>query len=87
VNVGIHQTRMKMAGNVYIDEVECADGIAALDNYKKRYNEKLDVFLDEPLHDRYSNYADAFRQWGQLDLPVTRGAANRRRSSGSWRTA
>ncbi|MNP65890.1 hypothetical protein D3C76_1615240 [compost metagenome] len=62
---GIQQTRMKMAGNIYIDENECSDGIAALDNYKKKYNEKQDVFTEQPLHDRFSNYADAFRQWGQ----------------------
>lgn len=62
---GINDTRLKMTGPVYIDEVECADGIISLDNYRKKYNEKLDVFTDEPLHDRYSNYADAFRQWSQ----------------------
>ncbi|MNP93516.1 Terminase-like family protein [compost metagenome] len=65
VLTGIQQTRMKMAGNIYIDENECSDGIAALDNYKKKYNEKQDVFTEQPLHDRFSNYADAFRQWGQ----------------------
>lgn len=86
VTVGINQTRMKMSGNVFIDEHECADGIAALDNYKKRYSEKLDCFLDEPLHDRYSNYADAFRQWGQLDQPVTR-SSQKRKASSNWRTA
>lgn len=63
--IGINQTRMAMRSNVYIDEVECVDGITALDNYRKRYIEKLDAYSDEPVHDRYSNYADAFRQWGQ----------------------
>ena len=87
VTVGINQTRMKMAGNVYIDDVECADGIAALDNYKKRYSEKLDCFLDEPLHDRYSNYADAFRQWGQIDQPKAKNSSSTRKRTGSWRSA
>lgn len=77
VTVGINQTRMKMSGNVYIDEVECGDGIIALDNYKKKYNEKLDAYMEIPLHDRYSNYADAFRQWGQLE--------NENTTSGGWR--
>jgi hypothetical protein len=85
VLTGIQQTRMKMAGNVFIDEVECADGIAALDNYRKKYNEKQDVFTDVPLHDRYSNYADAFRQWGQSDNAVT-GVSNKR-TRRSWRAA
>lgn len=84
VTVGIQQTRMKMGGNVYIDEVECADGIAALDNYKKKYNEKLDTYMEIPLHDRYSNYADAFRQWGQLDHQST--GATWKRKKGNWRT-
>lgn len=86
VLTGIQQTRMKMGGNVYIDEAECADGLAALDNYKKKYNEKMDVYTETPLHDRYSNYADAFRQWGQVDRHGSTGQTMRRRS-GSWRTA
>lgn len=63
--VGIQQTRMALGGAVFFDEAGCADGLAALDNYRKRYNEKLDAYTDEPLHDRYSNYADAFRQFAQ----------------------
>jgi len=62
---GINTTRIAMKSNVFIDANGCADGIAALDNYRKRYNERIDAFTEEPLHDRYSNYADAFRQWGQ----------------------
>jgi hypothetical protein len=86
VTVGIQQTRMKMAGNIYIDEVECSDGIIALDNYRKKYNEKLDTYMEIPLHDRYSNYADAFRQWGQLERMAGITTAPRRRKS-SWRTS
>ncbi|EDM70824.1 Phage terminase, large subunit, PBSX [Roseobacter sp. AzwK-3b] len=62
---GINQTRLAMRGKVFIDATECPDGIAALDNYRKAYNERHDVFTERPLHDRYSNFADAFRQWGQ----------------------
>ena len=62
---GINTTRIAMKSNVFIDANGCADGIAALDNYRKRYNERIDAFTEEPLHDRNSNYADAFRQWGQ----------------------
>jgi hypothetical protein len=82
VTVGINQTRMKMGGNVFIDETECADGIAALDNYRKKYNEKLDAYMDQPLHDRYSNYADAFRQWGQVEnIGSTSGGWKRSRAN------
>lgn len=79
--IGINQTRMAMRGNVFIDEVECADGIVALDNYRKRYVEKIDAFSEEPVHDRYSNYADAFRQWGQGFILST-GGIGRRSSRG-----
>lgn len=84
---GINQTRLALAGNVYIDQTECADGVVSLDNYRKKYDEKQDVFTDQPLHDRYSNYADAFRQWGQGFAsqqqnfgPVTRRKPQRRAS-------
>jgi hypothetical protein len=65
VLTGINATRLALNGPVYFDAEACADGIAALDNYRKKYNERLDAFTDEPLHDRFSNYADALRQWGQ----------------------
>lgn len=77
VQTGIDQTRMKLRGNVYIDETECADGIIAMDNYRKKYNEKQDTYMDEPLHDRYSNFADAIRQWGQRER--SRAAAQQRK--------
>lgn len=84
VITGIQQTRMKMRGAVFIDEQGCADGIVALDNYRKKYNDKLDVYTDQPLHDRYSNYADAFRQWGQgFDMPRARSA--RRAAPTNWK--
>ncbi len=85
VLTGIQQTRMAMKGSVFIDEDGCADGIAALDNYRKKYNETLDVYTDVPLHDRYSNYADAFRQWGQMQESITGGMATtiKRRRKGA----
>lgn len=76
VLVGINQTRLAMSQNVFLDAQGCADGIVALDNYKKAYNEKLDVFSEQPLHDRYSNYADAFRQWGQSFAQTTKNIGN-----------
>ena len=83
---GIQQTRMALAGNVYMDEQNCADGIAALDNYRKRFNSTTESYTDEPLHDRYSNYADAIRQWAQGHrLSPAGGFLNKRRSSANWR--
>ena len=79
VLIGINDTRMMMRSGIYIDAEGCADGIAALDNYRKRYIEKLDSYADEPLHDRYSNYADAWRQWGQ-GYQVASNAPGKRRN-------
>lgn len=85
VITGINQTRMALSSNIYIDEVSCADGIAALDSYQKKYNSSADVYTDIPLHNRYSNYADAIRQWGQYGH---RAVTKRPQSSGrdSWKT-
>ena len=43
------------------DAVRCDDGIKALENYKKDWNEKAGMWRDKPLHDWSSHYADAFR--------------------------
>ena len=77
---GINATRLALGGNVFMDATACADGIAAIDNYRKKYNEKLDSFTDEPLHDRYSNFADALRQWGQAFDERLIGAPRRPRN-------
>jgi phage terminase large subunit len=45
----------------YFDEEKCAHGIEALTHYKKRWNEKLQQFEDEPYHDWSSHPADSFR--------------------------
>ena len=43
------------------NETNCADGIDALWNYRREYNEKLHIFMDRPLHDWASHGADAMR--------------------------
>jgi len=45
------------------DAVKCDDGIKALENYKKDWNEKAGMWRDKPLHDWSSHYADAFRMF------------------------
>jgi hypothetical protein len=89
VAVGVNQTRAAMSA-AWIDADECIGLVAALDAYRKKWDERSEVFRDEAVHDRYSNYADAFRQWGQgFVAPVeARSSARRRASSGDgWRTA
>lgn len=43
------------------DKDKCQFGIKCLDLYRKKYNETLKVYFDEPCHDQYSHGADAFR--------------------------
>lgn len=43
------------------DEKECSHGIKCLDFYRKKWNDTLKVYYDEPLHDQWSHGADAFR--------------------------
>jgi len=43
------------------DEDECDQGIKALENYRKEWNDKLGCWRDKPLHDWSSHGADAFR--------------------------
>jgi len=64
IRTGIELTRTALA-SCWIDAESCAEGIACLDNYRKEWNEKLATWRDYPRHDKYSNGADAFRQWAQ----------------------
>lgn len=56
------------------DAVKCDDGIKALENYKKDWNEKAGMWRDKPLHDWSSHYSDAFRMFAVYQTkpkPVT----------------
>jgi hypothetical protein len=44
------------------DEAKCAEGIDALDAYRKEWDDKLGMWKDKPLHDWASHPADAFQQ-------------------------
>lgn len=43
------------------DAEKCKRGVQCLDFYRKKWNEALKVYFNEPLHDQYSHAADAFR--------------------------
>lgn len=64
VNEGIEQTRRSF-DSCYFDEEGCKDGLKALANYLYAFDEKYNVYRKTPLHNWASNYADAFRQFGQ----------------------
>lgn len=50
----------QMLQNVRIDK-SCEVTLAAIQNYRKAYNEQLAVFMDKPVHDEHSHPADALR--------------------------
>lgn len=60
----INQTRAVLPA-CYFDEDKCANGIAAMEAYRREWDERLGDFKQEPLHDWASNGADAFRQFAQ----------------------
>ena len=60
VQDGIQATREFLI-DVEIDAEEAIDIIDAIQNYKKKYDERLSVYLDTPVHDLYSHPADMLR--------------------------
>jgi hypothetical protein len=57
---GINAARMVFS-RCYFDEVKCAVGLDALQNYRWDFNTRLDEFKPVPVHDWSSHAADAFR--------------------------
>ena len=61
---GIEATR-RMLPECEFDEAGCVDGLIALDNYSRDWNEDMGSWSDRPRHDQYSHGADAMRQFAQ----------------------
>jgi hypothetical protein len=57
----------------WFDERNCAAGIKALENYRKRFDERHNVYSNVPLHDWASHGADAFRY---LAVAIKQGSQN-----------
>jgi len=45
----------------FFHEVNCKRGVQCLDFYRKKYNDSLKIYYDDPMHDQWSHGADAFR--------------------------
>ncbi len=56
---GIQAARLTLA-DCYID-AKCSEGVEALKQYQREYEEDKKFFRDKPRHDWTSHYADAFR--------------------------
>lgn len=60
VQQGILATRL-MLQSCYIDSTLCEDGVEALRQYQREYDENKRSFKENPRHDWTSHYADAMR--------------------------
>jgi len=60
VEDGINALRV-LFSRLWIDETECADGLDALRNYAKRYDDKRKTFEEKPYHNWASHGADSAR--------------------------
>lgn len=56
---------------LWIDDVKAAPLLKALENYRKEYDNKRDVYKDYPLHDWSSHFSDTMRYLA-ISLPKTR---------------
>lgn len=57
---GVDRARREF-GRYTFDEVGCADGLKALNAYRKKWDKANGLWLGEPVHDWSSHGADAFR--------------------------
>lgn len=57
---GINLVRSTLS-KMWFDGVKCKEGLACLENYKKRWNTSIGGFTSDPVHDEYSHGADAMR--------------------------
>ena len=67
---GIDATRL-LIPVMKFSRKQCDAGIAALQNYRYKYDEKLKIMSKEPLHDWASHGSDALRTYGVLPDSVT----------------
>jgi phage terminase large subunit len=72
VETGINAVRVLFA-RCWFDADHCADGLDALMNYRRDFNEKLGEFKPAPVHDWASHGADAFRYLAMSAESVKQG--------------
>jgi len=58
---------------VWFDKDKCREGLNALKNYRKTYDDVRKTYLNKPYHDWASNGADAFRTFGVASEQGTSG--------------
>ena len=84
VLIGIQMTR-DVFGQCCFDASCCAEGLSAVENYQKLWDEQQQTWRAHPKHDWASNYADALRQFAQGYHGARPAARHSRRSPPSHR--
>lgn len=86
VQNGIDLTRERFS-TVWMDKVNCEQGIACLDAYVRTWSDRLGAFTHVPLHNWASNGADSFRQFGQGYHPTmnSRPPGAKKPKAPNWR--
>lgn len=70
----------------WFDAEKCSIGISHLERYRKKYNEKLGIFMDKPVHDNACHGADAFQTlaMGKKEVEVINAIPVVRKSMKGW---
>lgn len=58
--LGINHVR-QLLPQCYFDAIKCEVGILSLEAYKKKWNEAMQMYSSDAVHDKHSHAADAFR--------------------------
>ncbi len=61
---GINMTRAAFS-SCFFDEEGCASGLLSLSEYRKQFNKSIGAYTEDHVHDEHSNFADAFRMFGE----------------------
>jgi len=78
VQQGIQAARFVLTSpTTYLDAENCADGIEALRQYQREYDDKKQTFKEQPKHDHSSHFADSFRYSALIAHRGAREGANR----------
>lgn len=67
------QSVRDILGKCWFDASNCNEGIIALDQRHKEWDDKRGCFKDRPAHDAYSHYNDAMEQFARGFSPQTIG--------------
>jgi len=75
ISVGIEAARAVLT-QCFMDSVKCKKLINCLENYHKKYNEKMACYSETPVHDWASHGSDAFRYFAIARQLYGSGGAN-----------